>query len=105
MIWLIYLAGVLANVQTLLVISGVISALMVIGTTVCSLGEYSELPEKIVSYLAMILGVFMLASIIPSSTTIYLMAGVHVIETTDLTPELDKIRELVNIKLDQLIKE
>lgn len=50
------------------------------------------------------LGVLLVPAIlIPSSKTIYLMTGAQYADEANLTPELQKIRQMVNQKLDEAL--
>jgi hypothetical protein len=113
---LIYLAGVSDNIVLVATAFGAFGfatlvALLVAG--ICAKHEsYVDETEKASALFgyARRVGVFaaiavMVATLLPNRTTLYMMAGAEIASsaTEDLTPELEKVRELLNRKLDDAL--
>lgn len=91
--WLIYVAGVVGSVKTLFIVfAGGAAAFIVIGTSTTAVAEsYGDAPEGLWlkwvkwAWLPLVAGAF--AALIPSPSTVYLIAASEVDEVVVTSPE------------------
>lgn len=101
---LIYAANVLPNLQVTLYLL----CIPALGAAALWAGIRSEAREPDYTgpfRLAVIITPIMIAiaTLIPNQTTIYLMAAAHFTPEALQLPEVQKLREIINIQLDQLV--
>ena len=116
---LLYIADVLSGIYTLLFTAIAMSSLSLIGATVMKANiffcgyDYKKDKERYFPTLNKILRISVVAWIIaallqialPSKGTIYAYAGISIAETVIDNPVVEKIERLVNMKLDEMLKE
>jgi uncharacterized protein YhhL (DUF1145 family) len=112
LMWIFYLANIADSVSTGL---GIILAVLVIILLVGGVGwvicTCEDKKDKLVIFLSLIkksliFGIITLIimSLIPSSNTIYLMAGTQQIEKLSTTEEGQKVKQALDLGLDKVIR-
>lgn len=114
---LLYIADVLSGIYTLLFTAIAVSSLSLIGATAmkaniffCGYENDKERYYPTIHKILKIAGVVwiiaaLLQIAIPSKGTIYAYAGISIAETVTNNPVVGKIERLVNMKLDEMLKE
>lgn len=107
--WLIYLAGVLGSLQTLFVLLSALSISTVFAIAMWASTTFQkdcEIKAKKYIKLSLILTLlfWLLAALTPSTTTVYMIAGVNVTQQIAKTPEAQKVLQLLNRELDERLK-
>lgn len=115
--WLLYIADILSGIYTLLFTAIAVSSLSLIGATAmkaniffCGYEKDKERYYPAIHKILKIAGVVwiiaaLLQIAIPSKETIYAYAGISIAETVTDNPVVGKIERLVNMKLDEMLKE
>ena len=114
---LLYIADILSGIYTLLFTAIAVSSLSLIGATAmkaniffCGYENDKERYYPAIHKILKIAGVaWIIAALlqiaIPSKGTIYAYAGISIAETVTDNPIVGKIERLVNMKLDEMLKE
>lgn len=117
--WLLYFADILSGIYSVLVVIVVVSSISIIAALAmkaniffCSY-DYKKDKERYFPTLNKILRISVVAwvisisldIIIPSKGTIYAYAGISIAEDVTNNPVVGKIERLVNMKLDEMLKE
>lgn len=112
MTWIIYLTGVAENVQCVMVLMSTMAAIggVIVAVMTGGHNEFCEMrgntPKPYTACKKYAIAAIILATTsaaIPSATTIYMMAGSEVAKSPENQIVLDKVRVLINQKLDEAI--
>lgn len=110
---LIYLAELSGGLEILFGVACLCAVFVTVVLTIGVMINHDLVPEEQVNamknaairfaIITFVSGV--LSVVIPSARTLYLIAGVNTVEWASTTEEADKVRELLNRKLDDLLEE